>query len=139
MPDWATTSTTISCTSSTDLFRSALRQQFGSDQGRFVPPLLPDAGNQCMGGRISQLIELTLQRGGCRFGVKTGGGDALVSEKALQIGDVHAEREQAGGRCVAQQMRVDALADAGGDGADDLANPLARQHVRCWPRTFLTA
>src|SRR5258708_6765051 len=88
-PVCATTSTTISCTSSTDLFRSALRQQFGGDQGRFVPSLLPDAGNQCMGGRISQLVELTLQRGGCRFGVKTGGGDALVSEKALQIGDVH--------------------------------------------------
>jgi hypothetical protein len=49
--------------------------------------------------------------------------------------------EQAGGHCVAQQMRVDALADpsSNGDGADDLANPLARQHVRCWPRTFLTA
>ena len=94
-----------------------------------------------MGGRISQLVELALQRGGCRFGVKTGGGDALVSEKALQIGDVHPQREQAGRHRVAQQMRVDALADPGsnGDGADDLADPLARQHVGCWPRTFLTA
>jgi hypothetical protein len=49
-----------------------------------------------------------------------------VSEKALQIGDVHAQREQAGRHRVAQQMRVDALADPGsnGDGADDLADPL---------------
>ena len=38
-------------------------------------------------------------------------------------------------------MRVDALADPGGDGdgADDLADPLARQHVWRWPGTFLTA
>src|ERR1700710_677575 len=127
------TSTTISCTSSTDLFRSALCEQFGGEQRRFVALPLSDAGNQRVGGRISQLVELTLQRGGCRFGVKTGGGDALVSEEALQIGDVHAEREQAGRHCVAQQMRVDALADldSNGDGADDLANPLARQHMGC--------
>jgi hypothetical protein len=94
-----------------------------------------------VGGRISQLVELTLQRGGCRFGVKTGGGDALVSEKALQIGDVHPERKQTRRHRVAQQMRVDALADPGGDGdgANDLANPLARQHMGCGPRTFLTA
>jgi hypothetical protein len=64
-----------------------------------------------------------------------------VAEKALQIGDVHAQCEQAGRHRVAQQMWVDALADPGsnGDGADDLADPLAGQHVRCWPRTFLTA
>jgi hypothetical protein len=38
-------------------------------------------------------------------------------------------------------MGVDALADPGGDGdgADDLADPLARQHVWRWPGTFLTA
>jgi hypothetical protein len=38
-------------------------------------------------------------------------------------------------------MRVDALADPGGngDGAHDLANPLARHHMWCRPRTFLTA
>ena len=31
------------------------------------------------------------------------------------------------------------IAGGDGDGADDLADPLARQHVWCWPRTFLTA
>jgi hypothetical protein len=38
-------------------------------------------------------------------------------------------------------MGVDALADPGGngDGADNLADPLARQHVWRWPRTFLAA
>ena len=87
-----------------------------------------------MGGRIGQLVEPALQRGGCRFGIKTGGGDALVAEETLQVGDVHAEREQAGRHRVAQQMWVDALADPGsnGDGADDLADPLARQHVWGW-------
>ena len=36
---------------------------------------------------------------------------------------------------------VDALADPGGDGdgANDLADPLARQHVWRWPGTSLTA
>ena len=94
-----------------------------------------------MSGRISQLIEPALQRCGCRLGVKTRGGDALVSEETLQVGDVHAERKQAGCHRVTQQMWVDALADAGsnGDGADDLPNPLARQHMRRRPRTFLTA
>ena len=105
------------------------------------PCCLPDAGDQRVGGGIGQLVEPALQRGGRRFGVETGRGDALVSEETLQVGDVHAEREQAGRHRVAQQMRVDALADPGGDGdgADDLADPLARQHVWRWPRTFLTA
>jgi hypothetical protein len=42
---------------------------------------------------------------------------------------------------VAQQVWVDALADPGGDGhgANDLADPLARQNVWRWPGAFLTA
>src|SRR5277367_699401 len=38
-------------------------------------------------------------------------------------------------------MWVNALADPGGNGSgsDDLAHPLARQHVWCWTRTFLAA
>jgi len=41
---------------------------------------------------------------------------------------------------VAQQMRVDSFADPGadGDGANDLADSLAPQHVWCWSRAFLT-
>ena len=76
-------------------------------------------------------------RGGKRFGVKTGGGDALVSEETLQVGDVHAEREQAGRHRVAQQMGVDTLAESGadGDGANDLADTLACRHVWRWPGT----
>jgi hypothetical protein len=42
---------------------------------------------------------------------------------------------------MAQQMRVDTLADAGGNGdrANDLANALTRQHVRRRPSALLTA
>jgi hypothetical protein len=42
---------------------------------------------------------------------------------------------------VAQQMGVDALADPGGDGdgANNLADTLARQHMWRWPGTSLTA
>ena len=87
-----------------------------------------------MSRRIGQLIEPALQRCGRRFGVKTGYGDALMSEETLQVGDVHPQRQQAGRHRVAQQMRVDTLADAGrdGDGADDLPNPLAGRRV--WRR-----
>jgi hypothetical protein len=67
-------------------------------------------------------------------------GNTFVTEEALQIGDVHTERQQAGRHRVAQQMRVDTFADRGsnGDGPDDLTDPLARQHVWRWPRAFLT-
>jgi hypothetical protein len=39
--------------------------------------------------------------------VEAGGGDTPVAEEALQIGDVHTERQQAGRHCVTQQMRID--------------------------------
>ena len=44
----------------------------------------------------------------------------------------HSERKQAGRHGVAQQVRVDALADSGPhrDGANDLADALASQHMR---------
>ena len=135
MPVFAMASTTTLCTSSGEALRPPLCQQIGGEQRCFVPLPLPDAGDHRVGGRISQLVEPALQRGGCRFRVKTGGGDALVSEETLQVGDVHAEREQAGCHRVSQQMWVDTLADPGsnGDGADDLADPLARQHMWGWP------
>ncbi len=59
-----------------------------------------------MGGWIGQLVEPALQRCGRRFGVKTGGGDAPVSEETLQVGDVHPERKQTGRHRVTQQMGV---------------------------------
>ena len=70
-----------------------------------------------------------------------GGADALVAEEALQIGDVHAQREQARGHGVPQQMRIDALGDPGGTGhpADDLADALAGQGVRHGAGTLLAA
>ena len=114
-PAFAVASTTTLCTSSGDALRPALREQIGGQQRRFIPLPLPDPGDQRVSGRIGQLIEPALQRGGCRLGVKAGGGDALVAEETLQIGNVHAERQQPGRHRVTQQMWVDALADPGGD------------------------
>jgi hypothetical protein len=75
-PVLAMASTTTSCTSSGgEALRPPLCEQVGGEQRRFVPLPLPDAGDQRVGGRISQLIEPALQRGGCRFRIKTGGGD----------------------------------------------------------------
>jgi hypothetical protein len=64
-----------------------------------------------------------------------------VAEKTLQIGDIHAQSEQAGGYGVPKQVRVNALADPGGagDGANDLADALAGQHMWRWPGPLLAA
>jgi len=91
--------------------------------------------------RIGQLVETALERGGRRFGVVPGGADAFVAEKALQVGDVHPQREQARSHRMPQQVRVDALGDPGSFGhvPDDLADMLARQGVWRRPRPLLAA
>lgn len=134
-------STATSCTSGTDALRPPLCEPLDGQQLCLVPLSLPDAGYQCMGGRIGQPVEPALQRRRCCLGVEAGGGEASMTEEALQVGDVHAQRKQPGGDGVTQQMRVDAFADPGGagDGANDLADTLARQDVRCRPRSLLTA
>jgi hypothetical protein len=61
-----------------------------------------------------------------RLGVEASCGDALVTEKALQVGDVHAQGKQARRHRMPEQMRVDALADLGcpRDVAHDLSDAL---------------
>src|SRR5271165_4592041 len=76
---------------------------------RFIPLLLSDTRDQCVRRGIGQLVEPALQGGSRRLGIKARRGDALVAEKTLQIGNVHAQREQPGRHRVAQQMWVDAL------------------------------
>lgn len=94
MPACARVNTATSCTRKADALGSALGEQIGSHQRRFVPTLPADASDQGAGRRIGQLVESALKRGGRRLGVVPGGGDALVAEKALQVGHVHAQREQ---------------------------------------------
>src|SRR4051794_11845533 len=98
----AKASTSTSCTSTIDLLGPAACEQIGGDQGGIVAALMPNTGDQSVGGRIGQLIEPALERGGGRLGIEPGGANALVAEKALQVGDVHAERKQAGRHGVAQ-------------------------------------
>src|SRR4051794_19518770 len=76
-------STSTSCTSSIDLLGSAPGQQVGGDQGGIVAALPLDAGHQRVGGRVGQLVEPALERGGRCFGIEPGGGDAFVAEEAL--------------------------------------------------------
>ena len=85
--------TTTSCTSSAEALRPPLGEHVDGDQRRFVSLLFPDAGDQRVGGRVSQLVEPALQGGSRCFGIETRRGDALVAEEALQIRDVHTERE----------------------------------------------
>ena len=107
--------------------RPAPGQQVGGDQGSVVASPLADAGDQRVGSRVGDPVKAALQRGSRRCGVEPGRGDALVAEEALQVGDVHAEREQARRHRMAQQVRVNALGDPGSTGyaADHLANALA--------------
>jgi hypothetical protein len=80
-------------------------------------------------GSVSWSDGSALQHCGFRFCIKARRGDDVVSEETLQVSDIHAEREQTGCHGVAEQMRVDPFANPGsfGDGANDLAHPLARQ------------
>jgi hypothetical protein len=57
MPVFAMASITTSCTSSGEALRSPLCEQVGGEQRCFVPLPLPDAGDQHVGGRISQLVK----------------------------------------------------------------------------------
>jgi hypothetical protein len=77
-----------SCTSSGDTLRPPQCEQVGGDQCCLVALPLPDAGDQHVSGRISQLVEPALQRGGCRFGIEARRGYAVVSEETLQVCDV---------------------------------------------------
>jgi hypothetical protein len=74
-----------------------LCEQIGGEQRRLILLPLPDTGNQRMRTGIGELIEPALQCHGRGFGVEAGRGDVFVTEKALQIGDVHAQSEQPGG------------------------------------------
>ncbi len=132
MLSFGKTSTWCLCTSSGDLLGPAPGKEICGEQGGIVAALLPDAGDQRVGGRVAQLVEPALERGSRRLGVEPGGADTFMAEEALQVGDVHSERQQPRGHGVPQQVRVDALGDPGrlGHGADDLADALPGQGVR---------
>ena len=140
-PGSAKASAAASCTSSADALRPAPGQQVGSGQRGIVAALLPNTGSQGLRGWIDESIEPALERGSGCLGVVPGRGDALVAEEALQVGDVHARREQAGSHRVPEQVGVDALGDPSsiGHGPDDLAHALAGQGVRHRIRSLLPA
>src|SRR4051795_11831692 len=94
-PVFVMASTATSCTSSADalplrchsagLRRWNLEQlrppqceQVGGEQRGFVALPLPDPRYQRVSGRVGQLIEPALKRGGRRLGVETGGGNTFM-------------------------------------------------------------
>jgi hypothetical protein len=91
-----------SCTSSGNALRPPTCEQVGGEQRCFVPLLLSNTGDQCVRGRIGQLVEPTLRGGSGCLGIEARRSNAFVAEKTLQIGDVHAQREQPGRHRVAQ-------------------------------------
>ena len=58
--------------------------------------------------------------------------DAFVTEKALQISNIHAARQKPGSHGVPQQMRINAFGNAGGARhlAHELAYALACEDIR---------
>ena len=80
---------------------------------------------------LSKRMEVPTSRIFTILGVPKAKG-AFVTEEALQVGDVHPEREQTRRNRVPQQVRVHALGDAGrtGHAAHDLAHALAGHYMR---------
>jgi hypothetical protein len=81
-------STAPSCTSSGNALRPPTCEQVGGEQRCFVPLLLSNTGDQCVRGRIGQLVEPTLQGGSGCLGIEARRGNAFVAEKTrilLQI------------------------------------------------------
>lgn len=96
----------------------------GSDNIAMAMPDLPKQVAPLVAGNP---VELALQHGDTGFGVDSGRADILMAEEFLDIGDVHAFRQQPCRHRVAQQMRVDAFFDPGpaGDISHHLADTLA--------------
>lgn len=130
------TNTSPSCTSRCDGRGTVfLHEQVGGQEGRIVTAVVPDAREQRPCGRIGDPVEFPAQGRCRRVGVMARRLDALVAEKALDVGDVHAQPQELRCHCVAQQVRIDPLGDAGllGDLPDDLADALAAVGVRVCP------
>ena len=103
------------------------RQQIGREGADDLALVLGDALHQVPACLLGNPVELAPQHGDAGFGVDTGGRDVLMPEELLHVGDVHADGQQSSGHGVAQEVRIDALGDAGaaGDLANDLADALA--------------
>ena len=116
-------------------------KQPGRQNGGLVATPVLDRGDQPLRHRVGQLVEPAPQHGRGGLGVAAGGGDVLVAEEALHVGDLHPQREQPGRHRVPQQVRVDALRDRGRPRhlAHDLPDPLPGQHVRRGPCALLPA
>ena len=91
---------------------SVRRQEIRREGADHVAVPSPLGAEQVVAGTIRDLIELAPEHGDAGFGVDAGGADVLMSKELLDVGDVHAEREQAGRHGVAQQVGIDAFADA---------------------------
>ena len=133
--------TLSSCISITEPLGSAFDQQIGGKESSVIALSVLDVRDEGMSGGCGDLIELASQQGGRRFGIKPRGGDVLVAEEALDVGDVHAKRQQLRRHRVAQEMRINALrhVDGAGDLTYDLPNPLTGVDMRRRPGALLPA
>jgi len=62
-----------------------------------------DHGHQLMRCGVGELVEPAPQHGRRGLGIEPGGGDVLMAEEALHVGDLHPQCQQTGGHRVPQQ------------------------------------
>ena len=72
-----------------------------------VPVPCPYGAQKIAAGPIRDLIELAPEHGDTGLRVDARGADVLVSEKLVDVGDIHAEREQPCRHGVAQQVGIE--------------------------------
>src|SRR6056297_1006203 len=87
-----------------------------SDLAKEIAPFVP-----------GDAVELAPQHGDAGLGIDAGRADILMAEEFLDVGDIHAVRQQPRCHGMAQQMRIEALPDPGlaGDVAHHLPDALA--------------
>ena len=87
--------------------RGAVRaQEICGERADHVSVARPDRAEHLAAGLIGDLIELAPEHGETGLGVDPRRADVLVAEELLDVGDVHAEREQTGRHGVTQQVRI---------------------------------
>lgn len=119
--------------------------RIGSEQIRSEGPddiamTCPDLSEQFTAMATGDPVELAPQHRDAGFRVDPRCADILVSEELLDVGDVHAVRQQPCRHGVAEQMRVDALFDPSiaSDVAHHLSDPLAGIGAVPRPALFAT-
>ena len=121
------------------LLSGSFAEQIRGKSGRVVPLSLLDLFDDSAGVRVRDLVKLLPQGGHRGNGIDLGRRDVFVTQKALYVGDVHAQVQQLRRNRMPEEMGIDSLADTGlfGNLTYDLANALPGIYIRYRPTAAL--